>query len=421
MRRNASRHPHFLAYVFFFRLLERCAYMNRLVHTDSNSYRMLSRCREAPSRVSLGLHSLAHQRHHAPFCRCRHPSTYGAEFIGLLISAILYGVTLIQTWHYYYHYYHRDRTLLKAVVGLLLFMDTLHTALCIYTIYWYLILNFGNVPSLDFNMWAVNTQLDLNGAIAVLVQFFYARRVFLMSKNAFLTGVILIFSSMHFSLGVVFTVKAFALKRFSLYNSLIWITCLGMSAATAADIIIATSMCWYLYHKRTGFAKTDSMIMTLMSYSVNTGLLTSIIATATLICFAITPTSFVWQAFFWTLGKCYINSFLAILNSRDILRERATGSMFGMSPIRIEQPLSESYESSGIRPAVLAVSVQKSITTDFAQGKFEYESGSPVDSSKSVRMPRFHTTSASGLTKGSVPAGAPYSRPPVTCQRIPSH
>ncbi|KAI0301152.1 hypothetical protein B0F90DRAFT_351315 [Multifurca ochricompacta] len=85
-------------------------------------------------------------------------STYGAAFIGLLVSTILFGVTITQTWIYYWHYRNKDPRLLKIFVALLFVLDSLHTILCIYSIYWYLILNFGNVESLDFNMWAMNVR-----------------------------------------------------------------------------------------------------------------------------------------------------------------------------------------------------------------------------------------------------------------------
>ena len=70
------------------------------------------------------------------------------------------------------------------------------------------------------------------------------------------------------------------------------VVCIGLGSGVLADALIAFSMCWYLYHKRTGFARhefifssfmpqiwlnfvsrTDSMIMTLMRYSINSGLL----------------------------------------------------------------------------------------------------------------------------------------------------
>ena len=70
------------------------------------------------------------------------------------------------------------------------------------------------------------------------------------------------------------------------------VVCIGLGSGVLADALIAFSMCWYLYRKRTGFSRhvhfllrlyskfvnfvfrTDSMIMTLMSYSINSGLLT---------------------------------------------------------------------------------------------------------------------------------------------------
>ncbi|KAI0301151.1 histone acetylation protein-domain-containing protein [Multifurca ochricompacta] len=100
-----------------------------------------------------------------------------------------------------------------------------------------------------------------------------------------------------------------------------------MGSASLADILIALSMCWCLYHKKTGFA------------NLNSGLLTSVLATATLICFVVVPTTLIWQAFFWPLGKCYVNSLLAMLNNRDVLRERSANSnsdsSFGMTSLHI--------------------------------------------------------------------------------------
>ncbi|KAH9992221.1 hypothetical protein BJV74DRAFT_834987 [Russula compacta] len=79
-----------------------------------------------------------------------------------------------------------------------------------------------------------------------------------------------------------------------------------MSAAASADILIAASMCWWLYRSKTGLAKTDAIITTLLTYCVITGLLTSILAVSSLICFSVMPTGIISQAFFWALGKCYL-------------------------------------------------------------------------------------------------------------------
>jgi len=256
--------------------------------------------------------------------------------------------------------------LLKGFVVILFILDTVHTVLCIYSVYWYLILNFGNVANLDLTMWAINIQIDVNGLMGFLVQLMYARRVYIMSGNIVIPAIITALGGICFALGFVLTRKIFELKYFSRDSSLTWVICVGMGSTASADILIALSMCWYLYHKRTGFAGTDSVIMTLMSYSINSGLLTSILAIGLPICFVIIPTNFIWVVFFWLMGKCYVNSFLAMLNNRDTLRERPaeddnSGNAFHLSSIRQNKP-----------PGANTVGVHRTHISDFAPSKEDY-------------------------------------------------
>ncbi|KAH9999608.1 hypothetical protein BJV74DRAFT_161468 [Russula compacta] len=216
-------------------------------------------------------------------------NTFGAAFVGLLLSAILYGVTIVQTWAYFLHHCERDTNAFKGFVAFLFTMDTAHLVLCIYTIYWYLILNFGNVEALEFNMWAMETQISVNTLVGYFIQLYYARRAFIMGKNIVLPLVIAFLGGICFTLGFVYTARTAVIGEFSHYGSaLIWVTC------------------------RTGFSRTDSMIMTLMIYSINTGLLTSLLSSATLVSFSISPSTLISQVFFWPLSKCYFNSLLAM-------------------------------------------------------------------------------------------------------------
>ncbi|KAH9967346.1 hypothetical protein BC827DRAFT_585969 [Russula dissimulans] len=207
----------------------------------------------------------------------------------------------------------RDPTALKVFVAVLLVLDAFHTALCTYGVYWYLVLNFGNVNNLDVDMWAVNIQVGLNALIAYLVQLFYARRVYFISHSIIIPLFIAVLGGLCFVLASLFTVRAFLLQRYSRFNSLIWVCIVAISGAASADILIAGSMCWYLYHSRTAYAKTNTMITTLMAYSINSGLLTSILATAGLIVFIIeSNTSLIWEAILWTVCKCTLAHTLRI-------------------------------------------------------------------------------------------------------------
>ncbi|KAH9028365.1 hypothetical protein EDB85DRAFT_1612514 [Lactarius pseudohatsudake] len=307
-------------------------------------------------------------------------NTYGCTFIGLVISIMLFGITTLQTWIYYWQYGNRDPKALKLFIAVIFLLDALHTSLCIYSIYWYLVLNFGNVEILDHNMWAMNIQVDVNTTVDYMVQLYYARRVYIVGGSIIIPIIIVIFGTACFALAFVFTVRAF----WSNYTSLIPVTCIGLGSGVVADILIAVSMCWFLYHKRTGFARTDSMIMTLMSYSIQSGLLTSVLTSAVLISFATASSSMYWQLFFWPMGKFYANSLLAMLNSRDYVRERSSAddkldNAFGLSSIRIEQ---RSEGDKSRRPAV-SVNVHRSTTTDFPQGKRDHGvESSTVENSK---------------------------------------
>ncbi|KAI0292312.1 hypothetical protein BC826DRAFT_448699 [Russula brevipes] len=157
-----------------------------------------------------------------------------------------------------------------------------------------------------------------------------------MSKNIVLPVIISILGTLTFIMATYFAMKSFELERYSNFDPLVWVTCVGMGAASLADMIIALSMCWCLWHKRTGYQRTDSIILSLVSYCISSGLLTSILAIGTLVSFTVARFGLINEAFFWALG--YVNSFLAILNSRNSLQDRSpsdnTDGSIHMSPFR---------------------------------------------------------------------------------------
>ncbi|KAN0133975.1 hypothetical protein V8E53_008193 [Lactarius tabidus] len=126
-------------------------------------------------------------------------------------------------------------------------------------------------------------------------------------------------------------------------------------------------MSWTLYRKRTGFARTDSIIMTLMAYTLKTGFLLSALGTAMIISYLVAPSTQIYVAIFLAISKCYMNSFYAMLNTRDHVRDRSTTdngyNSCILSSIRLE-PLSEAYASKSGKP--VTVTVHRSTTSDLA-------------------------------------------------------
>ncbi|KAN0137168.1 hypothetical protein V8E53_005165 [Lactarius tabidus] len=320
-------------------------------------------------------------------------NTYGCAFVGLVISILLFGITVCQTWIYFSRYTKRDPKTLKFFIVVILLLDTFHTILCSYAMYWYLILNFGNVENLGYNMWAMNLQIDITALVEYLVQLYYARRVYIVSKSIIIPGIIVLLGTNCFALGFVFTTRAAALKTWSRYSILTPITCIGLGSGVVADALIAFSMCWFLYHKRTGFARTDSMIMTLMGYSINSGLLTCVVTTGVLI-----------TIFYWPMAKIYANSLLAMLNSRDHVREQSSAdkaeNVFSLSSLRPGKVNAKDKSSS--KPTAVSISVHHSETMDFPEIKHDHdvESSTTTEMRKSTDIPSKDYRHLSGFNSG---------------------
>jgi len=248
-------------------------------------------------------------------------------------------------------------------------MDTFNTINCVYLIYWYLVPNFGNVENLDIGTWVFNIQALISTIYATAVQFYYARRIYIVSKSIIFPIIIVGMVVSSNIIGIIVAAEQSHIKQLSERLHSTWLTSLAMWNTVAMDVLIAAVMCWSLYRKKTGFARTDSMIMTWMAYSINSGLLASLLGIAMSISFTVAPFTMYPLAFFWVLNKCYVNALLAMLNSRDYVRDRSNidspaDNAFNLSSIRIDPP-SEAYGSKFSQ----TVSVQRSTASDFASSR----------------------------------------------------
>ncbi|KAJ7649234.1 hypothetical protein B0H17DRAFT_1102534 [Mycena rosella] len=112
------------------------------------------------------------------------------------------------------------------------------------------------------------------------------------------------------------------MQTFSQVDSLSSLMFLNFAAGTSSDLSVALALCYLLRGSRTGFQRTDSLIRVLMMYTVNTGLIVALDATAGMFSYVFMPHNFIFLGFYLLLSKLYLNSYLAILNARTGLREK---------------------------------------------------------------------------------------------------
>jgi len=107
-------------------------------------------------------------------------------------------------------------------------------------------------------------------------------------------------------------------------QSLTRIRMAGLWMYVLVDTMVAAMMCWCLYRKRTGFARTDSMIMTLMAYTIKSGFLLSALGAGVTIGYLVAISTQLYVAFYLVMSRCFMNTLYAMLNTRDYVRDRTT-------------------------------------------------------------------------------------------------
>ncbi|KAK7016686.1 hypothetical protein R3P38DRAFT_2541847, partial [Favolaschia claudopus] len=265
-------------------------------------------------------------------------NTMGSMLLGVIFSAILYGISLLQCL-FYFTRYKRDPIYLKVIVTLTLFLDTFHLSLVVHTLYHYLISNYYQREALRLMIWSVSLEAVPTGLTAGLVQMFYAYRIWRMShRNYFATGFVLVLVLATNACGTAWVILAL---QFKTYQDLLQISvCICPSPArtaltitinalsAAADVYITAMMCLMLRQSNPESVETKSMVNKLIAFTINTGL---ICAVASLISLILSPRTLIYASFYFCIGRMYSNALLASLNARTIIRGRITG--VGSNPL----------------------------------------------------------------------------------------
>ncbi|KIY61377.1 hypothetical protein CYLTODRAFT_333793, partial [Cylindrobasidium torrendii FP15055 ss-10] len=261
-------------------------------------------------------------------------ATLGAALIGVIVAALLHGISCGQAFYYYTHVGEykgsRDRWFgVKGVVLAVILFDTMHQALISHTVYYYVITSYGNPASLQFTTWSVSLLLEVlfNGFTALLVQSFLALRVYRLSEKS-LPLTVLVGALVLTEFGCVTAFAIIGLSNpltFAFLATLQKLSVAVNALAAAGDVSITLSLVWLLRSKSRGFRRSEKMVNTLISYTVSTGLLTAACAVASLVSIVLRPDAFIYIAFFFCLGRLYSNSLLATLNSRRGIRQSTSG------------------------------------------------------------------------------------------------
>ncbi|EPQ50640.1 hypothetical protein GLOTRDRAFT_133751 [Gloeophyllum trabeum ATCC 11539] len=104
-----------------------------------------------------------------------------------------------------------------------------------------------------------------------------------------------------------------------------WLVALASSSYAFTDLLIAVTMCYFLYKQRQqGFHASKSLINLIIRYTISTGLVSSVVACVYLSLYVIYAKSgsMLNVGVYIVHAQVYLNSMLTSLNSRRALRAR---------------------------------------------------------------------------------------------------
>ncbi|EPQ56039.1 hypothetical protein GLOTRDRAFT_129242 [Gloeophyllum trabeum ATCC 11539] len=95
--------------------------------------------------------------------------TYGALLVGILVAAVLFGVTNLQIF-LYFKAYQEDWIVYKVAAAGLWTLDALHLCLAGHSVYFYFVTNFGSLAEAFNIVWSFKLQIVMNIITILAVQ-----------------------------------------------------------------------------------------------------------------------------------------------------------------------------------------------------------------------------------------------------------
>ncbi|KAH9884530.1 hypothetical protein C8Q73DRAFT_796237 [Cubamyces lactineus] len=279
-------------------------------------------------------------------------TTLGPIYLGVTMGMMLYGLTIHQAYRYYKHCPEDRFFYPKGIVSLILQVplafETVHTVVWMYLGYRYLVIEAFDIGGILASHWTVSFTFILTPCTLYTCQVFYCYRIWHFGSTFYRR--FLIPAAVTMCTGVMFAivagVKAFlTVRRITDLSRLNWMVSIAYGFSGGSDILLAGILIFTLLRirKESKVRSTRSVLNTLIIYTINTGLLTSIVSFFAFLFATVLPGNFIYAGISIVGSKrehiapgvviasvalivqrpsVYANSVLALLNSRRYLNNR---------------------------------------------------------------------------------------------------
>ncbi|KAI9435939.1 hypothetical protein H4582DRAFT_490911 [Lactarius indigo] len=251
---------------------------------------------------------------------------HGAFLIATILSSIIYGVTWSQVYSYYGNHCSKDRWPLKSFVAFLMLVDSANLVFLVYGNYHLIITNFGDYEFARFTPWSEAALVLSTVVLEVSVQHFYAYRIYCLGwRSPYLPAAISLVSLTEFGIGIFYSTQILKKVHESELGNFPGVFLATLSFKVLCDVLITVGMVYTLLGNRSRVRRTNNVLNLLAIYTINCGILHLVFAISCVILFTRLQYTLICTPSLFIMVRLSLCAFMAILNSRDNLRETLDG------------------------------------------------------------------------------------------------
>ncbi|KAI0073020.1 hypothetical protein K474DRAFT_1667110 [Panus rudis PR-1116 ss-1] len=245
----------------------------------------------------------------------------GASLLEIAVAFFLYGISVAQAYSCAVNF-PRDPKWIKAMVAVVIALETAFSAGAIQAIYHETIGSFDDMSKIDLVPWGAEITAFAQAAIILICQGFYIHRVWILSnRKIYLVVFLTILLIAHVALEFISTAVTNHTGTWHAYEEShtprVSVN-LSNGIGAASDGAIVASLVYYLRKNRSHIKRTDNVLQRIVIYTINTGVLTMLVCIALAITFSLSTDTLAFTGLLTVVGRLYANSLLGTLNMRRV-------------------------------------------------------------------------------------------------------
>ncbi|CAL1711880.1 unnamed protein product [Somion occarium] len=302
----------------------------------------------------------------------------GPLLLGHLFNWGLFGALTVQVYIYYLAF-PRDRDTTKLIVASTYIIELLQTVLSTRDAFRVFGSGWGNMTEMNTVGWLWFSVPVLGSIMSCLAQLFYSWRIWILGRNRWTCGSIILVSLTQCGAGLYSGWFAHHVGDFGkIQTGNYRMVTVWLGGTALCDVIVAVAMIYYLLKNRTGIRQTTTLITKFVTLSIETGASCAILAVIDLALFLAYQHNNYHLAPSIALSKLYSNSLLVVFNARVRLvggRNSEDTTLSGSVAERYLSDFAAAERTSGTnltRPIAVAISQNRTTSVQIDLSRETY-------------------------------------------------